>query len=282
MKPELIGEVGINFNGDINIAKQLIDNLVKYGWDAVKFQIRDVETVIPKSMWDKPKDTPWGEMKYIDYKKHLELSEDDFDIIDNYCKEKKIDWFASCWDMKSQNFFEEYNCKYNKIASAMATYKPLVEHIAKQGKLTFISTAVVTNQQIQKIVDLFVDNDTPFVLMHATGLYPCPLDQLNLHRIKTLRKEFECPVGYSGHSEGSMDAIVAKIFGAECIEKHVTLNRSMWGSDQSASIEPSGMEFISKHCRHIPMMLGDSKNKIEKNEKKNIDRMRWWKDEDNI
>lgn len=279
---KLIGEVGINANRDLKIVKKLIDNIKKYNWDFVKFQKRHVETVIPKQMWNDLKKTPWGEIKYIDYKKHLEFSKEDYNVIDRYCKQVGVKWFASAWDLKSQQFLDGYNLEYNKIASAMLTYEPLIQHIANQQKMTFISTASATLDEIDKIVDIFRNRRCPFVLMHCVGLYPCPLEHLNLNRIITLQNRYSCPVGYSGHSEGAFDAIVASMFGIKYIEKHITLNRSMFGSDQSASIEPSGMRFISKHIDHIPRMLGKGQNKPLDDEIKNIEKMRWWKDEDNI
>lgn len=271
-----IGEIGINSNGDINIAKQLIKIAKDLGWNSVKFQKRTVEKVIPKEMWHIKKETPWGIMDYIDYKKHLEFGKEEYDEIDIYCKKIGIDWFASAWDIPSQRFLDQYDTKYNKIASPMLTYIPLLEHVAKKQKFTLISTGMSKWVDIKKAVKIFKKHKCEYALMHCTGLYPCPLDKLNLNMILELKKRFKCSVGYSGHSEGAMDAVIASIFGAEFIEKHITLNRAMFGSDQSASIEPSGMEFIVKHCDHIPVMLGDTIRKIYNEERKVAGKLRYW------
>ncbi|MFH1515590.1 MAG: N-acetylneuraminate synthase family protein [bacterium] len=275
-RPFLIAELGINFNGDLDIARRLIDAAVEHNWNAVKFQKRTVEKVIPREMWHIKKETSWGIIDYIDYKKRLEFGKEEYDLIDDYCRQKKIDWFASAWDMESQEFLDRYDLKYNKIASPMITYHPLLEHVASLGKLTFISTGMATDEQITKAVNIFEENDCPFVLMHCVGLYPCPLEKLNLSRIETLRNHYGCHVGYSGHSEGAMDAVLAATLGAEFIEKHITLNRAMYGSDQASSIEPSGMEFISKHVHHIPVMLGDGKKHVDEEEEKIAKKLRYW------
>lgn len=276
-KPFLIAEIGINHNGDINIAKQLILLAKCMSWDAVKFQKRTLEKVIPKEMWHNQKETPWGIMDYIDYKKRLEFGKKEYDIINEYCKQNEIDWFASAWDMESQYFLDQYDLKYNKIASPMRTNMELIEHIAKQHKFTFISTGMSSAWwDIDNAVNVFEKQDCPFVLMHCVGLYPCALKDLNLNRIITLHERYACTVGYSGHSEGAFDAVAAYLLGAEYIEKHITLNRAMFGSDQAASIEPSGMEFIAKHTNHIPLMLGDGENKILAEEEKIAKKLRYW------
>ena len=276
-KPFLIGEIGINHNGNIELAKQLINVAKGLGWNAVKFQKRTLETVIPKEMWHIKKETPWGIIDYIEYKKHLEFGRKEYDIIDKYCKEIGIEWFASAWDLKSQKFLDKYNLKYNKIASAMRTNWELLEHVAKQGKTTFISTGLSSTWwDIDNAFDIFEKNNCPYIPMHCVGLYPCPLNKLNLYMIKELKLRYGVPIGYSGHSEGAMDAILATILGAEYIEKHITLNRAMFGSDQSASIEPGGMEFISKHTEHISMMLGTGKKIVSEEEEKIGKKLRYW------
>lgn len=276
MKITLIGDAGINCNGDIDIAKQLIDNIKKYKWDYIKFQKRNVEIVIPKEMWHKKKDTPWGEIKYIDYKKHLEFNKKQYDEIDGYCKEQDVRWFASAWDLESQEFLDSYDLEVNKIASPMLTYTLLVEHVANQGKLTYVSTGGSTIKEIDTAVNIFKKKQCPFVLMHCVGLYPCPSEHLNINRITTLRNRYSCRMGYSGHSRGAFDAVLASVLGVEAIEKHITINRTMFGSDQPASLEREGMAFISKRLKHIPVMLGDGENIVLDDEKKNINRMRWW------
>ena len=275
-KPFLIAECGINHNGDIHIAKQLIDLAKQLGWNAVKFQKRTIKTVYTKEFLDMPRESPWGTTQR-EQKLGLEFGIDEYEWIDKYCRKIDIDWFASAWDYESQKFLEQYDIKYNKIASAMLTHTSLLKRAAGTGKLTFISTGMSTWGNVNDAVKIFIDVDCPFILMHSVSIYPCPLDELNLEMITTLQKYPGCEtVGYSGHSSGAMDAIIAAALGAEYIEKHITLDRSMYGSDQASSIEPGGMEFISKHCRHIPVMLGDGKRKITDKEKQVAKKLRYW------
>lgn len=276
-KPYLIGEIGINHNSDIEIAKQLIWLAKRMGWDAVKFQKRTVEKVIPKHMWHIKKETPWGIIDYIDYKKRLEFDKKEYDQIDRCCHYRGIDWFASAWDIKSQEFLNQYDLKYNKIASPMITNIEFIKYVAEQKKTTFISTGMSYWKNINQAIRIFKKNKCDIILMHCVGLYPCPLNKLNLNMITTLKNRYpKIPIGYSGHSEGAIDAVIASTIGAEYIEKHITLNRAMYGSDQSASIEPSGMEFISKHIKHLPDMLGDGIRHIWREEKKIAKKMRYW------
>ena len=277
MKAFLIAEIGINHNGDLDIAKKLIDMAKESKWDAVKFQKRDVKTVIPKHMWNVKKETPWGNISYLEYKNRLELSYKDFLEIDSYCRNLNIPWFASAWDLKSIEFLNKFDLKYNKIASTMLTNREFIEAVAKQQKLTFISTAMSTWNNIDYAVNLFKKYGCPFILMHCVGLYPCPINKLNLNMISTLKNRYpDVEIGYSGHLPGSMDAIIAKVLGANYIEKHITLDRSMWGSDQSASIESNGLKYIRKHCDNIDKMLGDGKRKISDDEKLIAKKMRYW------
>jgi N-acetylneuraminate synthase len=272
----LIGEAGINHNGEVEVAKKLIDNVKKHKWNAIKFQKRTVEKVIPKKMWDVKKETPWGLIKYIQYKKNLEFGKKQYDEIDEYCRDVGVDWFASAWDLDSQIFLDKYDLKYNKIASPMIAHEKLLKHVSEQGKLTFISTGMSTFEDIDKAVEIFEKNTCPFILMHCVGLYPCPLHKLNLRMIETLRNRYNREIGYSGHSEGAFDAVIATVLGASHIEKHITLNRAMFGSDQSASLESGGMGFISKHCRHIPIMMGHGKKVISDKEENVSYKLRYW------
>lgn len=272
----LMGEVGINANGDVVIAKRLIDALVKNKWSAVKFQKRTLEKVIPKEMWDKKKKTLWGEIKYIDYKKKLEFGKKEYDEIDEYCKKKGLPWFASAWDLESQKFLDSYELEYNKIGSPMLTYEPLLEHVAEQGKTTFIATGMSTWKELDRAVEIFESNSCPFILLHCVGLYPCPLHMLNINMIDALREKYKCEVGYSGHLDDPFDALVAAAHGAQYIEKHITLDKHMYGSDQKSSIDPAGMQFIAENCRNIPIMLGHGKKVMSNKEKKVADKLRYW------
>lgn len=275
-RPFLIAELGVNFNGSLDIAKRLISLAKKYDWDAIKFQKRTIDTVYSKEFLDSPRESPWGTTQR-QQKEALEFGREEYDEIGRYCKKIDIDWFASAWDIDSQIFLDEYGLKYNKIASPMLTHLPLLEHVAKQGKKTFISTGMSSWDDIDTAVGIFRENNCPFVLMHCVGIYPCPLEKLNLNMISVLRKRYQCEIGYSGHSPGALDAVIACVLGAEYIEKHITLDRAMYGSDQSASIESAGIEFIAKHCRHIPIMRGNGEKVIWDDEQKNADKLKYWK-----
>ena len=271
----VIGEIGINHNGDIDVAKKLIDMAVDCGCNAVKFQKRTLEKVIPKEMWHHKKETPWGFIDYIDYKKQLEFGKWEFDGINSYCKGSGIEWFASAWDIESQKFLDKYDLKYNKIASPMLTFDALVEHVAKQGKKTFISTGMSTWGEIDKVVDIFKKENCPFVLMHCVGIYPCPDDKLNLSVIPKL-KRYGGEIGYSGHSPGILDATLAVSLGARYIEKHITLDRSMFGSDQSASLEKKGLRYVVQNCNEVLAMIGNGKKMIYDEEMSVRNKLKYW------
>jgi len=270
-----IAEIGINHNGDLSLAKELIDMAIDVGCDAVKFQKRNITKVYNEEFLNSYRESPWG-MSQRDQKNGLELSQSDFDSIDLYCKEKGIDWFASAWDEDSVMFLKKYDLKYNKIASAMLTNKKVLEEIAKQGKLTFISTGLSTLEQIDNAVNVFVKYKCPYVLMHCVGLYPCPDNKLNLNMINTLKQRYKCPIGYSGHSSGIMDAVISYILGARYIEKHITLDRSMYGSDQSASLEKKGLEKTIEYIKYTNKALGNGKKIISNKEAKVRDKLRYW------
>ena len=232
----IIGEVGINHNGDIDIAKKLIDMSVRCGCDAVKFQKRDIDIVYSEEELLKLRESPWGNTQR-DQKEGLEFSEKEYDIINDYCNEKKINWFASAWDEKSLDFLDKYNLKHNKIASAMITNLDFLNAAAKKNKYTFISTGMSTYSNIDKAVEIFKKNNCNFELMHSVSTYPCSEDRLNLHLIEKLRDKYKCKVGYSGHEASVSPSVVAVARGANSLERHITLDRSMYGSDQSASLE---------------------------------------------
>jgi len=258
----IIAEIGINHNGDIEIAKKLIDVAVSSGCDAVKFQKRDIEKVYSKEDLDKPRDSPWG-ITQREQKLGLEFSLKEYSIIDDYCKKKKIPWLVSCWDIESQITMRKFKTKYNKVASAMLVHKKLLQTIAEEKKHTFISTGMSTIKDIEDAVKIFRKNNCPFELMHSHSAYPMPPDEANLRVIEFLRKKFKCDVGYSGHESGSyLICVSAVLMGATSIERHITLDRSMYGSDQSASLEPEGLFRLVRDIRTINKILGDGKKRI--------------------
>ena len=276
-KPFLIGEIGINHNGSIKLAKQLIDLAKESGFDAVKFQKRNPDVSTPESQKLKIRTTPWGEISYLKYKKKIEFNKKEFDEINSYCKKKRINWFASAWDIDSQKFLKKYKRKYNKVASAMLTNTKLLEVIAKEKKMTFISTGMSTLKDISKAISIFKKNKCKFILMHCVSNYPCPIEKLNLNMIITLRKKFKCEIGYSGHESEVSPTILAYFLGCRYIERHITLDRSMWGTDQAASLSGPGMKNLSDILSKIPLLLGDGIKKISKDEKQMLKKFKYWK-----
>ena len=258
----ITAETGINHNGDIEIAKKLIDMAKESGCDAVKFQKRTVEKVYSKEVLDTPRESPWGTTTK-EQKLGLEFNKKEYDIIDSYCKEKQIDWYASAWDKDSQLFLKQYNFKFNKVASAMLTNLELAEMVADEGKKSFISTGMSTMEQIKQIVEIFRKKSCPFELMHSNSSYPMKLEEANLKCITSLKKEFGCDVGYSGHENASyIVCIPAVMLGATSIERHITLDRSMYGSDQSTSLEKAGLVRLVRDIRRLDFILGDGVKRI--------------------
>lgn len=272
----LIGEIGINHNGDREIIRKLIDNAVKYNWDAVKFQKRNPNICVPEYKKNKTRNTPWGEISYLEYKKKLELDKKDYEFIDDYCKDKSIEWFASSWDKESQRFLRQFDLNYNKVASPMITNIPLLEEIASEKKTTFISTGLGNLKDIDNAIDIFKKYDCPYIINHCVSLYPAPDDSMNLNIIKTLKDRYEGKIGYSCHNTGVIPPIIAVAFGAKFIEKHITLDRAMWGTDQSASLEPRGMELIRKYCDTAIKMLGDGEKDLSDREKQLMKKFKYW------
>ena len=255
-------EIGINHNGDIDIAKKLIDMAKEAGCDAVKFQKRTVEKVYSKEVLDSPRESPWGKTTR-EQKLGLEFEKKEFDIIDEYCKQKDIEWFASSWDIDSQLFLRQYNLKHNKVASAMLTNHELLKVIAEEKKHTFIATGMSTIEQIKAAIDIFRENDCPFELMHTNSSYPMKVEEANLRCITTLKNEFNCDVGYSGHESISyLICICAAVLGATSIERHITLDRAMYGSDQSASLEKPGLVRMVKGVKNVEKVLGDGVKRV--------------------
>jgi len=270
----IIAEIGINHNGDINIAKTLIDSAIFAGCDVVKFQKRTPGLCVPEEHKDVKRETPWGIMSYLDYRKRVEFGEKEYDEIDAYCRNKDISWLASAWDVESQLFLRRYNCEYNKIASAMLTHKKLVESVAAEGKHTFISTGMSTMKEIEKVVEIFRKLECPFELMHCNSSYPMPDEQANLRMISVLRERFGVKVGYSGHEAGLITTCAAVALGATSVERHITLDRAMWGTDQAASIEAMGFHKLVKYIRTIEKALGDGVKVVTPQEEKERKRLR--------
>ncbi len=271
----VIAEIGINHNGDLKIAKELIKESKNAGADAVKFQKRTIDVVYSKDILDSPRESPWGKTQR-DQKNGLEFGASEYDEIDLYCKKLEIDWFASAWDIESQTFLSKYNLKYNKIASAMATNLEFVEVVALENKPTFISTGMCTMEEIEKVVNIFNEKNCPFILMHTNSEYPSKEENLNLKMIQTLKEDFHVNVGYSGHESSVSPSVYAVAFGAVAIERHITLDRAMYGSDQSASLEPVGFSRLVSMIRKLNLIYGDGIKKITDEEIKISEKLRYW------
>lgn len=272
----LIGEIGINHNGDVNIAKKIIKNAKLAGFDAVKFQKRNPDICVPKKKKQALKETPWGVMTYLDYKKKIELNYSQFKQIDKFCKKIKIDWFASCWDIESVKFMKKFKTKYHKVASAMITNEKLLTEIAKQKKMTFISTGMSTYKDIGKAIKIFKKNKCKFMLMHSVSVYPCPDELLNLNMIKMLKNKYKNEIGYSGHESSVIPSLIAASMGARAIERHITLKRTMWGTDQSASLEFNGMRSLVDYIRRFEKSQGSGKKFIIPEEKGKLLDQKYW------
>ena len=262
----ICAEIGINHNGNIEIAKKLIDVAVRCGCDAVKFQKRNVEMVYTKETLDSPRESPFGKTTR-EQKLGLELSLKQYSMIDKYCKKQKIHWYVSSWDVQSQIEMRKFHTKYNKIASAMLIHKKLLETVAEEKKYTFISTGMSSIKQISDAVKIFRRYKCPFELMHSHSSYPMPEEEANLRVIPFLIKKFKCKVGYSGHETGSYNiCLPAVVLGATSIERHITLDRTMYGSDQAASLEESGLKRLVRDVRMLEKVLGDGKKRVWKSE----------------
>ena len=251
----IIAEVGINHNGDMSICKELIDVASDAGCDAVKFQKRDIDEVYTQDFLAEPRESPWGTTQR-DQKGGLEFGIDEYKEIDQYCKDKGLEWFASAWDLNSQEFLRQFDCKYNKIASAMIVHDDLLRMVAEEKKHTIISTGMSTYDDIQKAVDIFREYNCPFELAHCVSTYPMRDEDANLKAIKTLRDRYDCGVGYSGHEVGLAVSYAAAALGITSLERHITLDRAMYGSDQAASIEPNGFRQLVAGVRKIESAMG--------------------------
>ena len=260
-KTFIISEIGINHNGDLEIAKKMIDASKDAGADAVKFQKRDIDIVYSKEQLAKPRTSPFGTTER-EQKEGLEFSEKEYDQIDDYCKKKDMTWFSSAWDLNSQKFLDKYNLKYNKIASAMLIDENFLNEVAKRKKHTFISTGMSNFDMIDKAVEIFKKNDCSFELMHCISAYPFDSQIANLNMIKVLRDRYQCNVGYSGHEKGGkLISLAAICLGSTSLERHLTLDRTMYGSDQAASITPLGFKSLISEIRILEKALTGSEKK---------------------
>jgi N-acetylneuraminate synthase len=273
----IIAEIGINHNGSVETAKRLIDMANDCGCDAVKFQKRTIDTVYTKSFLDSPRDSPWGTTQR-EQKEGLEFGFDEYRDIDSYCHDLRMPWFASAWDLESQKFLKQFDKPYNKIASPMLTHEPFLRMVSAEGKQTFISTGMSTYAQIDRAVRIFLDADCPFTLMHTVSTYPCRDIECNLNMIRELRRRYIVPVGYSGHETGLLPSILAVGMGAVALERHVTLDRSMYGSDQSASLEKHGLEVLVRDCRLVAQTLGDGVKRVSEGEQKTSKSLRYFRE----
>ncbi len=272
----VIGEIGINHNGDLGIAKQLIDMAKRCGCDAVKFQKRTLDIVYTQELLDSPRESPWGTTQR-QQKEGLEFDEADYDQIDTYCKQEGLEWFASAWDIPSQKFLRKYNLPYNKVASALVTHPDFLEAVAEEKRPTFLSTGMCTYDEIDRAVAIFKKHACALTLLHTVSEYPAPEEVLNIACMHALRDRYGLPVGYSGHEASVSPSIIAAAQGAVAIERHITLDRAMYGSDQSASLEEAGLRDMVAMIRKIPVVLGDGEKRITAKEVGVADKLRYWK-----
>ena len=270
----ITAEIGTNHVGSIDIAKKIIDVAVETGCDAVKFQKKDVENIYSKEFLDTYLESPWGTTQRS-MRLNREFSLEQFKEIDDYCRTKKIEWYVSCWDTKSQIEMRQFNTKYNKVASAMLTHEKLLHLIAEERKHTFISTGMSTIDDVEKAVNIFKKYDCPFELMHTNSSYPSTLDEANLYVISELQKKFKCEVGYSGHEKSAyLVCVCAVMLGATSIERHVTIDRTLYGHDQAASLEPLGLRRLVRDIRTVDKILGDGKKRIWDSELETVKKLR--------
>ncbi len=271
----IVAEIGINHNGDLAIAKRLIEQAKAAGCDAVKFQKRTIDIVYPSAVLDAPRESPWGTTQR-QQKEGLEFGKNEYDEINEYCLKLGIDWFASAWDIPSQKFLRQYNCPYNKVASAMITHSGFLEEVASEQKVTFVSTGMTSFDQIDHAVGIFKKAQCPIVLLHTVSTYPAKDSELNLQVINTLRNRYGLPVGYSGHESSLSPSVMAAMMGAVVIERHITLDRAMYGSDQAASLELSGLLSMVAMIRKIPECIGNPSKLVSAGEQAVAKKLRYW------
>jgi N-acetylneuraminate synthase len=268
----IIGEIGINHNGDINIAKKLIDVAEASGCNAVKFQKRTPELCVPLAQRSVMRETPWGYISYMAYREKVEFGREQYQEIDKYCREHGIVWFSSAWDIPSVDFMEQFNAPCYKIASATLTDDKLLKHTHATGKPIILSTGMSSLEEIDHAVEVLGTKN--LILLHAVSTYPAHYEELNLKAIATLRERYKVPVGYSGHETGIASTVAAVALGACCVERHITLDRAMWGSDHAASLEPSGLTRMCRDIRLVESSLGTGEKKVIEREKPIIARLR--------
>ena len=269
----IIAEVGINHNGDVEIAKRIIDAAVHAGADAVKFQKRAPEISTPPEQQKQMRETPWGYISYLEYRHKVEFGLDQYREIDRYCRQHGISWMVSVWDEPSVDFMQQFETPAYKVPSASLTDHALIKHVRRTGRPVILSTGMSTMQQIHKAVDASGTQD--LIIMHCTSTYPCEPEELNLRMVQTLHQEFpDTPIGYSGHEVGLIPSAVAVALGACMVERHLTLDRAMWGSDQAASVEPGGFERLVKYIRVTELSLGDGLKRVYDSEKPSMSRLR--------
>lgn len=265
-KPYLIAEIGINHNGDLGIAKRLIDAASACQWDCVKFQKREPDICVPEHQKNIMRDTPWGRMTYLEYRKRVEFNKQQYDYIDHYCHEKPVAWTSSVWDLPSLRFIAGYDVPFLKIPSAKLTDKKLLTEAAKLGKPLLISTGMSSLRDIDAAVNIVKKYTDSFVLMHTNSAYPTPIHELNVKCVQTLKERYKCVVGYSGHEHDLEPTVFAVALGAMVVERHITLDHKMWGTDQAASVEVMGMDMLCKRIRNVKQILGDGIKKITESE----------------
>ena len=268
----IIAEIGINHNGILQIAKRLVDVAFMAGCDAVKFQKRTPEKAVPPEYQNVMRETPWGIISYLEYRRMVEFGYKEYEEINQYCKEKGILWFASCWDEDSVDFIEQFSPPCYKVASASLTDAPLLRKMKATGRPVILSTGMSTLEEIEAAVDLL--GTDKLLIAHSTSTYPCPPEELNLRMIQTLQAKFDCPIGYSGHEVGLQTTFAAVTLGASFVERHITLDRAMWGSDQAASVEPSGMIRLVRDIRVIERAMGDGQKRVYDSELKAREKLR--------
>lgn len=268
----VIAEIGINHNGELDLAKKLIDAAAVAGCEAVKFQKRTPEICVPEAQRERQRETPWGTMTYMEYKERIEFGEAEFAEIDRYCRDKEIHWFASPWDVPSVDFLEAFDPVCHKVASASLTDEDLLERLADTGRPVILSTGMSTMEEIRRAVEIL--GTERLAITHCTSAYPCPPEELNLRMVETLAAEFPCPVGYSGHEVGLQTTVAAVVLGACLVERHITLDRAMWGSDQAASVEPWGFMRLVRDIRVVAKALGDGEKRVYESELPLMERLR--------
>ena len=271
-----IAEAGINHNGDLDKALKLVKMAFDAGCDAVKFQKREPLVCVPVHMRDQIRETPWGEITYLEYKQKIEFGKSEYDEIDSYCRKLKLEWSASAWDLPSLEFLDQYDLPFNKVASALTTNLEFLGEVARRKKLTYVSVGMCSYEDIDKAAAIFENEKCPIVLMHTISNYPASESDLNLKMIGTLSERYNLPIGYSGHESSLTPSIVAATLGAKAIERHITLDRSMWGTDHAASLEFSGLSNLVGSLRKIDVVLGDGVKREIPGEKEIAKKMRYW------